>query len=113
MYFADEVRDFGEINKGLAKTTEAELGLAVRLIDELPEHRFKPEQYTDEYRERVLEFIHRKEVTVSRERAPRTSSILWMRRKPALEKSTKGKPARAKGCRTEGAHLKKANAARR
>ncbi|HJU04573.1 MAG TPA: Ku protein, partial [Nitrospiraceae bacterium] len=37
MYFADEVRDFGEIDKGAAKTTDAELGLAVRLIDELSE----------------------------------------------------------------------------
>src|SRR6266498_2549621 len=36
MYFADEVRDFGEIEKGKSvKLREGELGLAERLIDEL------------------------------------------------------------------------------
>ena len=51
MYFADEVRDFGEIDKGeSAKIRDGELDLAQRLIDELSREEFKPEQYQDEYR---------------------------------------------------------------
>ncbi|MET0850509.1 MAG: Ku protein, partial [Candidatus Rokuibacteriota bacterium] len=49
MYFADEVRDFGEIDKGeSAKIRDGELDLAQRLIDELTREEFKPEQYQDE-----------------------------------------------------------------
>ncbi|HEY3197831.1 MAG TPA: Ku protein [Nitrospirales bacterium] len=60
MYFADEIRDFGEIDKGSAALKENELGLATRLIDELSVEEFKPEQYHDEYRERVLDVVNQK-----------------------------------------------------
>ncbi|MGH7279152.1 MAG: Ku protein, partial [Candidatus Rokuibacteriota bacterium] len=50
MFFADEVRSFGDIDKGgSAKTTEAELKLATQLIDGLSEAEFRPERYQDEY----------------------------------------------------------------
>jgi DNA end-binding protein Ku len=61
MYFADEVRDFGEIDKGQsAKIKEGELELARRLIDELSHDEFKPDQYQDEYRLRVLDLVNAK-----------------------------------------------------
>ena len=61
MYFADEVRDFGEVDKGQsAKIKEGELELALRLIDELSNQEFKPEQYQDEYRLRVLDMVNLK-----------------------------------------------------
>jgi DNA end-binding protein Ku len=61
MYFADEVRDFGEIDKGQsAKIKEGELELALRLIDELSNPEFKPERYEDEYRMRVLDLVNLK-----------------------------------------------------
>src|SRR5262245_59271202 len=61
MYFADEVRDFGEIDKGQsAKIRDGELELALRLIGELSHDEFRPEQYQDEYRERVLEVVNDK-----------------------------------------------------
>jgi len=61
MYFADEVRDFGEIEKGKSvKLREGELGLAERLIGELSHDEFKPEQYEDAYRGRVLELVNSK-----------------------------------------------------
>lgn len=61
MYFADEVRAFGEIDKGgSAKIKEGELELALRLIDELSSEEFKPEQYQDEYRLRVLDLVNLK-----------------------------------------------------
>src|SRR3989442_11143218 len=56
MYFADEVRSFGEIEKGeSAKIKEGELQLALQLIDGLSSDTFSPEKYRDEYRERVLQ----------------------------------------------------------
>src|SRR5262249_18631963 len=61
MYFADEVRDFGEIGKGESATVkENELGLAERLIEDLSHEEFKPEQYQDEYRQRVLDLVNSK-----------------------------------------------------
>ncbi len=61
MYFADEARDFSEIDTGeTAEIREGELELAVRLIDELSHEEFKPEQYKDEYRLRVLDLVNLK-----------------------------------------------------
>jgi len=61
MYFGDEVRDFGEIDKGQsAKIKEGELELALRLVDELSHPEFKPDQYTDDYRQRVLDLVNQK-----------------------------------------------------
>ncbi len=61
MYFADEIRDFGEIDKGAAaRIKSGEVDLAVRLIDELASDEFTPERYQDEYRMRVLDLINRK-----------------------------------------------------
>src|SRR5206468_3089498 len=46
MYFADEVRDFGEIDKGHNASIKAgELDLALRLIDELSSTQFQPGNY--------------------------------------------------------------------
>src|SRR6266699_3372567 len=61
MYFADEVRSFGEIEKGeSAKIKEGELQLALQLIDGLSSDTSSPEKYRDEYRERVLELVNQK-----------------------------------------------------
>jgi DNA end-binding protein Ku len=61
LYFADEVRDFGEVDKGQsARLREGELELALRLIQELSHEEFKPEQYQDEYRLRVLDLVNAK-----------------------------------------------------
>jgi len=80
MYFADEVRDFGEIEKGKSvKLREGELGLAERLIGELSHDEFKPEQYRDQYRERVLELasskVEGKEITAVEPEAQRAQVI--------------------------------------
>jgi DNA end-binding protein Ku len=61
MYFADEVRDFGEIDRGAgAKVKEGELELAVKLLSDLASDTFEPTKYADEYRERVLELVQGK-----------------------------------------------------
>jgi DNA end-binding protein Ku len=80
MYFADEVRDFGEIDRGeSAKIKEGELDLALQLINGLRSEEFRPDRYTDEYRQRVLDLINQKvegkEVTVAAADAPRAQVI--------------------------------------
>ena len=80
MYFADEVRDFGEIDKGEdAKLKPGELDLAQRLLTELTHEGFRPEQYADEYRTRVLAVVEQKvegrEVTTAPPQAERTQVI--------------------------------------
>jgi DNA end-binding protein Ku len=80
MYFSDEVRDFGEIDKGADASIRAgELDLALKLINELSHDSFKPEQYEDEYRGRVLgvaqQKIEGKEVTAAGPRVERTQVI--------------------------------------
>ncbi|HSE05386.1 MAG TPA: Ku protein [Methylomirabilota bacterium] len=80
MYFADEVRDFGEIEKGKSvKLREGELALAERLIGELSHEAFKPEQYEDHYRNRVLELVNSKvegkEITAAAPEAQRAQVI--------------------------------------
>jgi DNA end-binding protein Ku len=104
MYFADEVRDFSEIDQGQnASIKSGELDLAKRLIEELTTASFKPEQYGDEYRGRVLgaveSKIEGKEITAIGEQVQRTQVIdLMDALKQSLEKRTSrdGKEAASK-----------------
>jgi DNA end-binding protein Ku len=103
MYFADEVRDFGEIDKGEgAKIRDGELDLALRLIDELSHAEFKPGQYEDDYRVRVLDLVNLKvegkEITAAGPEVQRAQVIDLMEAlKESLAKRTAatGEPAPA------------------
>jgi len=80
MYFADEVRDFSEVDKGdEAKIKPGEMDLANRLIAELSKDTFRPDHYADEYRTRVLAAVEQKvegrEVTSLAPQAQRTQVI--------------------------------------
>jgi DNA end-binding protein Ku len=80
MFFADEVRSFGEIEKGIgAKIRDGEMDLAQQLIDGLSNDDFKPETYEDSYRVRVLELIESKvegkELTAAAPEAARAQVI--------------------------------------
>jgi DNA end-binding protein Ku len=120
MYFADEVRDFGEIDKGQsAKIKEGELELALRLIDELSNEEFKPGQYQDEYRLRVLDLVNLKiegkEITAVGPQVQRAQVIDLMEAlKESLSKRVpkENKPA-AKAQRAEATPAKKAQAAKK
>lgn len=109
MYFADEVRSAAEIARGDGgKVRDNEMDLALQLIRGLASEEFKPEQYRDEYRERVTEMIRRKvegqEVTTPPPAEPRAQVIDLM---DALQKSL----ARAPGRREVAAKAAKAPAA--
>jgi DNA end-binding protein Ku len=61
LYFADEVGNAAEIDHGAEpKIRDQERSLAERLISELSETEFHPENYEDEYRKRLLKAIEQK-----------------------------------------------------
>ena len=61
MYYQDEVVAADEVDRGEnAKTSDRELELAKRLIDDLTEKQIDLSKYHDNYRERVLEAAQRK-----------------------------------------------------
>jgi DNA end-binding protein Ku len=102
MYFADEVRSFDEVSRGeVAKISGAETNLAIRLIDELSNEQFNPEQYEDEYRQRVLDLVNTKaegkEITVAEPQVHRAQVIDLME---ALKESLGKKVAREKSPRS-------------
>jgi DNA end-binding protein Ku len=123
MYFADEVRDFAEVDRGQsAKIRPGELELATQLIDGLSNDEFQPARYQDEYRGRVLELINQKvegkEVTVAAPQAPRAQVIdLMDALKESLAKrvaSGEKKPlAKAKRAEAAAPPVKKAQAAKK
>jgi DNA end-binding protein Ku len=108
MFFSDEVRSFGEIDKGEgAKIRDGEMELAQQLIDGLSNDDFKPENYEDRYRLRVLQLIESKvegkEITVAAPEAARAQVIDLMealkeslaKRVPADKKPPSKAPRRA------------------
>jgi DNA end-binding protein Ku len=123
MYFADEVRDFGEIDKGAsAKVRENELKLALQLVDGLASEEFEPSRYEDEYRQRVLDLIKKKvegqEMTTATPAPPRAQVIDLMealkeslaKRVPSGERKppAKAAPKRAEPAPARAAAAKKA-----
>jgi DNA end-binding protein Ku len=118
MYFVDEIRDFGEVDKGEnAKLKPGEMDLAMRLVHELSSEAFTPEKYTDEYQARVLEVVEAKvegkEVTSLAPQAQRTQVIdLMDALKQSLGKRGAGAGGAAAGGRSKVAELEKKPAAR-
>ena len=103
MYFADEIKDFGEVDKGQdAKVKPGELELANRLVSELSSEAFRPDQYHDEYRNRVLQVVEQKvegkEVTTLAPQAHRAQVIdLMDALKQSLGKRASGSRAASNG----------------
>jgi DNA end-binding protein Ku len=118
MYFADEVRDFSEVDKGdSAKIKPGEMDLAHRLIDELSTDDFKPDQYSDEYRTRVLQVVESKvegrEVTSLAPQAQQTQVIDLMEAlKQSLGKRAGGGAAEKAPAAGSGSGLAKKPAAK-
>ncbi len=61
VFYADEVRNFDEVDKpGELTFKPVEEELADKLIEQLSVDAFKPEQYHDEYRDRVMAAVEQK-----------------------------------------------------
>src|SRR5215468_12408433 len=58
MFFADEVRSFADVDKGRSVSIrDGELELALQLIRGLARDEFKPDEYKDDYRGRVMDML--------------------------------------------------------
>ena len=60
LHWADEVASFAEVGGPTSRSRPAELSLAVRLIEDLAQSDFRPEQFADEYRQRFLVAVEQK-----------------------------------------------------
>jgi len=114
LFYADEVRDFSEVERGDEVTLKAgELELAVQLIEQLGSQSFDPAKYKDEYREHAMALIEQKvagqEITVGPARTAKGQIIDLMEalkasladrgKAPAqaADAAAARRPARAKG----------------
>jgi DNA end-binding protein Ku len=79
LHYSHEVRTMDEVPIPSGDVKDQELKLAVNLIEQLKSEDFRPEQYKDDVRERVLELIQRKiegeDITAAPEEAPKTQII--------------------------------------
>ena len=60
LHYAHEVRDIAAVPSGEGEVVEAELGLAVQLIEQIASEDFDPSKYEDEVGQRMLEAVERK-----------------------------------------------------
>jgi len=77
--YADEVRDFSEVPLEDGEVNDAELELAMQIINQAESEAFTPEEYEDEVRQRMEELIQQKidgeEITIAAEEEPQTQII--------------------------------------
>jgi len=100
LFYADEVRDFSEIDRGESVAVKpGEVDLAVQLIEQLGVPAFDAPQYEDEYRKRAVELIEQKvagqEITAAPPQAPKGQIIDLMEALKASLATRPGKPAPA------------------
>ena len=102
--YAHEIRSFDEVPLGTAEIKAKELALAVQLIQQIATDEFRPENYKDDVRERVLELIQKKvegeDITQAPEQSPPAQIIDLMEAlKASLARTTgatAGEPARGR-----------------
>jgi DNA end-binding protein Ku len=79
LLYPQEIRSFAEVPVGEGEVKQQELELAVQLINQAASDEFKPENYSDEVRERVLALIQQKvdgeEITRAPTEEPKTQII--------------------------------------
>jgi DNA end-binding protein Ku len=105
LYYADEIRSFDEVPLDEGDVNDAELGLAVQLIEQAASDTFDPAQFTDEVREKTLELIQKKvdgqEITAAPAEESKTKIIdLMAALKASIEEDESGadrKPAAKAG----------------
>jgi DNA end-binding protein Ku len=79
LHYADEVRSMADVPLGSTEVKDAELDLAVKLVEQIASDRFQPELYEDAVRKRTMEQIQKKvqgqEITAPPAEAPRAQVI--------------------------------------
>ncbi len=102
LYYEHEIRSFSEVPLEDGAVNDAELELAVRLIDQASAEAFDPSQFRDEVRERTLELIEQKvagqEITAAPAEEPKAQIIdLMAALKASLDDGAERKPAARAG----------------
>jgi len=96
LLYADEVRPFDEVPVGDSQVKDAELKLAIQLIDQIATEEFHPENYEDEVRKRynaaIQEKVQGREITAAAPEEPKAQIIDLME---ALKASLGGRASRA------------------
>ena len=96
LLYADEVRPFDEVPVGDSAVKDAELKLAVQLIDQITAEEFHPENYEDEVRKRynaaIQEKVQGREITSAAPEEPKAQIIDLME---ALKASLGSRTSRA------------------
>jgi DNA end-binding protein Ku len=94
--YADEIRDIAEIPVPKTDVKDAELQLAIKVIDQGATEEFDPKKYKDNVRDRMQEQIERKvegkQITEEPEEAPKTRVLDLMQ---ALKQSLGGAEAKS------------------
>jgi DNA end-binding protein Ku len=98
LYYADEVRPLDEVPVEEAELKDAEVQLALKLVEQTSSETFRPERYTDAVKQRVTEAIERKvagqEIRLA-EPEPQAQVIDLMEALKASIAAGKGAPAAA------------------
>lgn len=99
LFYADEVRAFDDVEIGdEVRVSEAEQGLAEKLIDQLRADEFDPSKYRDDYSDRVRAAAEEKskglELVTSPEAPPAQIIDLFEALKQSLDARSAGAPAR-------------------
>lgn len=97
LYYADEIRSFEEVSLEDGEVSEAELALAIQLIDHAASESFDATQFKDEVREKTLELIQQKvdgqEITAAPAEESKTKIIDLMAALKASIEEDERKPA--------------------
>lgn len=97
--YADELRSFDEVPVPDAEVKEAELELAMQLIEQSASDDFEAEEYEDEHKDRMREMIDKKiqgeEIVEVSEEAPKAQIVDLMAALKASLGAEEGEPAQA------------------
>lgn len=122
LLYADEVRSMKDLDIEKAKVTEAELKLALQLIEQISEEGYDPKQFEDEEKKRILaaidEKIAGKEVVVhepvAEARGAQVIDLMGALRASLGRKGgARSKPARVESSADEAAPVKERKGAKR
>jgi DNA end-binding protein Ku len=102
LYYADEIRAFDEVPLEDGEVNDAELKLAIQLVEQATAEAFDPTQFRDEVKEKTLELIQKKiegeEITAAPAEESKTKIIdLMAALKASIEEGGERKPATRAG----------------
>jgi DNA end-binding protein Ku len=103
VYYADEVRSFDDVERpGKLEFKPVEEDLADKLIDQLSSPEFKPDQYHDDYRDRVLAAVEQKAAGQEIQAAPEQPQAQIIDLFEALKRSLAKAPAEEPAAEAKG-----------